>query len=116
VEDLIRAIILVHSGGLTIFPTVSDKILDAFTQVEEESGVDKLEFDADLTEREKQVLTMMAQGKTNKEIGEVLFISENTVKGHLRWIMAKLHVRNRQQAVALAVGKVAVAREKRPGA
>jgi two-component system NarL family response regulator len=105
VEDLIRGIALVHAGGMIIFPPVSDMLFDAFAQQEEEAGADKAEYDADLTDREKQVLAMMAQGKTNKEIGESLFISENTVKVHMSRILAKLHVRNRQQAVALTVGK-----------
>jgi two-component system NarL family response regulator len=105
VENLIRAIAQVHSGELVIFPPVSDKIIEAFACQEEEPSPDKTNYDADLTEREKQVLAMMAQGKTNKEIGEALFISENTVKVHMSRILAKLHVRNRQQAVALTVGK-----------
>jgi len=103
VEDLIRGIVLVHTGGLIIFPPPSDKLFEEFAH-QEEAGADKAEQDADLTEREKQVLAMVAQGKTNKEIGEALFITENTVKVHMSRILGKLRVRNRQQAVALAVG------------
>lgn len=55
-----------------------------------------------LTEREVQVLGMVGTGATNKEIAEQLIITENTVKVHLRNILDKLHLRNRQQAAAYA--------------
>ena len=55
-----------------------------------------------LTEREVQVLAMVGTGATNKEIGESLIITENTVKVHLRNILDKLNLRNRQQAAAYA--------------
>jgi len=51
-----------------------------------------------LTPRESQVLELVAQGLTNKEIGDKLFISENTVRSHLRFILDKLHMNNRVQA------------------
>lgn len=55
-----------------------------------------------LTGREREVLTQVAQGSTNKEIAEDLVITENTVKVHLRSILDKLNLRNRQQAAAFA--------------
>src|SRR5438034_1068246 len=58
---------------------------------------------ADLTEREKEVLQLLAAGLTNKEIGTRLDIAENTVKNHLKNILAKLHLQNRVQAAALAI-------------
>ena len=56
-----------------------------------------------LTERELEVLKLLATGKTNKEIGAQLNIAENTVKNHLKNILAKLHLENRVQAAAMAV-------------
>jgi two-component system NarL family response regulator len=53
--------------------------------------------------REKEVLQRVAKGSTNKEIAAQLFISENTVKNHLRNILAKLHLQNRVQAAAYAL-------------
>ena len=57
----------------------------------------------DMSPREDEVLQLVAQGATNKEIADSLFISENTVKTHLRNIMDKLHLANRSQAAAYAV-------------
>jgi len=55
-----------------------------------------------LSEREMEVLQMLAEGRGNREIGERLFISENTVKAHLRSVNAKLEAGNRTQAVSNA--------------
>jgi len=55
-----------------------------------------------LTEREAEVLQLLAGGKSNKDIGTQLFISEFTVKGHLRNIFAKLHVMSRTEAITAA--------------
>lgn len=57
----------------------------------------------ELTEREVQVLRLLASGASNKEIGSTLFISENTVKKHIYNILAKLHVKNRVEAAAYAI-------------
>lgn len=73
---------------------------DLAAGVEKESARD---MDADLSPREGEVLQLVAQGATNKEIAESLFISENTVKTHLRSIMEKLHLANRSQAAAYAI-------------
>jgi len=63
------------------------------------------ESETNLSQREAEVLRLVAKGKTNKEIAATLFITANTVKVHLSRILEKLHVRNRQQAVALAMEK-----------
>ncbi len=56
-----------------------------------------------LSERETDILNLVSKGNTNKEIGEELFISENTVKAHLKNILTKLDLRNRQQLIAYAL-------------
>ena len=60
--------------------------------------------DAGLTERESDLLAMLPTGMTNRELAAYLYVSENTVKTQLRGLFAKLGVRNRVQAVALADG------------
>src|ERR1700741_1476009 len=59
----------------------------------------------DLTTREKEILQLLAMGLTNKEIGARINIAENTVKNHLKNILAKLHLQNRVQAATLAIQK-----------
>jgi DNA-binding NarL/FixJ family response regulator len=105
VDNVIRGIVLVHAGALVVFPPMSEECIKAFGHQVEETVKEKAEYDAELTEREKEVLSMSAQGKTNKEISEALSISEHTVKVYMSRILAKLHVRNRQQAAARTAGQ-----------
>ena len=103
-EELIQAIFHVVQGGAIISPLMATKLLAEFkglgTRVTAEPT---RETEAKLSPREDEVLRLVAQGATNKEIAESLFISENTVKTHLRNIMEKLHLANRSQAAAYAV-------------
>ena len=57
-----------------------------------------------LTDREREVLVLLASGKTNKEIAEILFITTNTVKRHLKAVFAKLDIHTRSAAAAKAIG------------
>ncbi len=103
-DELIHAILHIAQGGVIVSPLMATTLLTEFkdlsTGVERESipGVE-----ADLSPREGEVLQLVAQGATNKKIADSLFISENTVKTHLRNIMEKLHLANRSQAAAYAV-------------
>ncbi|MFN2177480.1 MAG: response regulator transcription factor, partial [Anaerolineales bacterium] len=63
---------------------------------------DALEVDEPLTEREQEVLRHVSEGLSNQEIANVLCLSENTVKKHLRNILQKLHLNNRVQAAVFA--------------
>lgn len=102
-RELIDSIRLVAQGEAIISPTVAGKLLDEFKQTDKEK-LDK-ELNGGLSLREQEVLQLVAQGASNKEIAEQLFISETTVKAHLRTILQKLHARNRAEAVALAATK-----------
>ena len=105
-EELTHAIFHIARGGVIVSPLMATKLLTEFkdlkTGVERESVP---QSDAVLSPREGEVLQLVAKGATNKEIGESLFISENTVKTHLQNIMEKLHLANRSQAAAYAVEK-----------
>ncbi|MFO8101181.1 MAG: response regulator transcription factor [Dehalococcoidia bacterium] len=106
IEKLIDAIWRIYEGEVIISAPLARKLLQEF------SGKDDVRFepqlkdhDTELTKREVEVLHLVAEGRTNREIADTLFITENTAKVHMRNIMDKLHVRNRQQAVRLATRK-----------
>ncbi len=103
-EELIQAIFHIAQGGAIISPLMATKLLSEFKNLGTRTVIKSTqEADADLSPREGEVLKLVAQGATNKEIADSLFISENTVKTHLRNIMDKLHLANRSQAAAYAV-------------
>ncbi|MDZ4247523.1 MAG: response regulator transcription factor [Dehalococcoidia bacterium] len=99
-EELIQAIIHIAKGGVIVSPAMAAKLLTEFKPGVEERP--SHEGGARLSKREEEVLQQVAKGATNKEIAGALFISENTVKTHLRAIMDELHLVNRSQAAAYA--------------
>lgn len=102
-EELVQAIIHVAKGGVIVSPSMATKLLSEFkTTLRKELEPKEA---TDLSQRELEVLQLLAQGASNKEIANSLLISENTVKTHLRNILEKLHLVNRSQAAAYAVKK-----------
>jgi len=100
VGELVKSIELIGNGEVVVSPPLSEKLVGKFASMrkrEAESGP------AGLTEREIEIVRLLAQGATNKEMAEKLFIARNTVKVHLKNILEKLQLRNRQQLVAYAV-------------
>jgi DNA-binding NarL/FixJ family response regulator len=95
--DIIRAVRDVHAGRSALGETIMQKMM---AQVSSASQVKTIE---NLTEREMEVLTLVAQGYTNKAIGLQLGISDRTVQGHLAHIFAKLQAGSRTEAVMRAV-------------
>lgn len=91
-HDIVRAICAVHSGHAFIEPVIAGRLLTS-------SGVVRT---AVLTERQREVLRLAADGLANKQIAHALGVSERTVKYHMTCILKKLDARNRAQAVALA--------------
>ena len=98
-EELSQAIFHIAKGGVIVSSSMAEKLL---TEFKAEEG-HKEEDDSGLSRREGEVLQLVAKGASNKEIARDLFISENTVKTHLRNILDKLHLANRSQAVAYAI-------------
>ncbi len=105
-EELIHAIFHIAQGGVIVSPLMATKLLAEFKDQGTGTARDTIrETEATISPREGEVLQLVAQGATNKEIADALFISDNTVKTHLRNIMEKLHLANRSQAAAYAVKK-----------
>jgi len=103
-EELIQAILHIAQGGVIVSPIMATKLLTEFKGLEAEGKKESIqETESNLSPREGEVLQLITQGATNKQIADSLFISENTVKTHLRNIMDKLHLANRSQAAAYAV-------------
>ncbi|MDO9456126.1 response regulator transcription factor [Nocardioides sp.] len=101
IEEVAQAIRVVADGQSLISPSMAIKLIDEFKQMsrpERESGPALR-----LTERELDVLRLVAQGHSNKEIAARLFISENTVKNHVRNMLEKLQLHSRMEAVMYAV-------------
>ncbi|SEP13061.1 response regulator [Propionispora vibrioides] len=89
-------IVSIAQGEAPISRVLAAKILQEF------AGQKQTVADSRLSEREQEVLQLISQGLSNKEISETLYLSESTVKNHLRNILDKLHVQNRMQLIAFA--------------
>ncbi len=102
--DLVDAIFDLARGGAIVSPLMATSLLAEFKSISPSEGQSPVDDPvvSEVSPREHEVLQLVAQGSTNREIAEALFISENTVKTHLRSIMEKLHLANRSQAAAYA--------------
>jgi DNA-binding NarL/FixJ family response regulator len=98
---LVSALRAVASGDAVVSPSVTRRLLDRFVGTGGAPMRDTTELDV-LTDREREVLVLIAKGMSNLEIAEALFLSEATVKTHVGRILAKLDLRDRVQAVVLA--------------
>ncbi len=106
VDVFVRALRTISDGGVVVSNGLAGNLrarvtLDLRTQ-----------SPSSLTSREYEVLSLLGNGLTNREIGERLFVSEHTVKVHLRNVLTKLNLRNRQQAAAYAAQRGLVNDEK----
>jgi DNA-binding NarL/FixJ family response regulator len=101
IDEVAQAIRVVADGQSLISPSMAIKLLDEFKQM---SRSDRQQVPTPrLTERELEVLKLVAHGLNNREIAKRLFISENTVKNHVRNILEKLQLHSRMEAVMYAV-------------
>ncbi len=99
-EELVAAVRIVASGEALLAPSVTRRLIAEFASRPEPviapAGLDEL------TEREREVLVLMAQGASNAEIAGRLFVAETTVKTHVGHVLRKLDLRDRAQAVVFA--------------
>jgi DNA-binding NarL/FixJ family response regulator len=98
--ELIDAVRMVATGESLIFPAITRRLIEHFV-----SRIDSAEQQSrigDLTDREKEVLRLIARGHSNREIAEELYVGHETVKSHVKAVLMKLGVRDRTQAVIAA--------------
>jgi two-component system NarL family response regulator len=103
VADAVRA---VHGGQSLINPSMAGKLLTEFATLARRDQVEERPQQVPapkLTDREMEVLKLVARGMNNRDIAKELFISENTVKNHVRNILEKLQIHSRMEAVMIAV-------------
>jgi len=98
-EQLLAAIRVVAAGDALLSPSVTRRVIERFNRFPDAAPPPGL---SDLTERELDVLRLVARGLSNAEIGEELYISETTVKTHVTHILQKMQLRDRVQAVVVA--------------
>ena len=101
-EDLVAGVRVVAGGEALLAPSVTKRLITEFAKRPAgEKQRDSADLD-ELTDREREVLTLIAQGLANREIAAQLFVSEGTVKTHIKRIFFKLGLRDRAQAVIFA--------------
>ena len=99
VEDLVKSIDLIGKGEVVISPPLAEKLVGKFASMRQKEA----EEPTGLTNREVEIVKLLPKGLTNKEMAETLFVTDNTVKVHVKNILEKLQLRNRQQLAAYAV-------------
>jgi DNA-binding NarL/FixJ family response regulator len=104
-DDLIAAMRIVGRGGKTLDPASSAAVIEQIRRGNIVTEEDRLA--AQLTERELKILDLIAEGLTNREIGEQLYLSEKTVKHHVSDILSKLGMTRRVEAAGFAIRRAA---------
>lgn len=103
-KEISEAIRTVYEGGTLINPSVATTIMDRFKEIAiSEEMASQSEEVKQLTQRERDICTLLAEGKNNREISSALFLSEGTVKNHITNILSKLELRDRTQLAIFAV-------------
>ena len=102
-EELGETLTRLSAGEPALSPVLAVKILDEFARASREPAKPPAGPEEELTAREREVLGLVAEGATNREIAAALYISENTVGFHMKHILGKLHVKNRAHAAAYAI-------------
>jgi DNA-binding NarL/FixJ family response regulator len=104
-DEIARAIDAVRDGDAQLDPSVQRRLVDALATGTQPSRRRRADLPDGLTQREVEVLTLIASGRSNAEIARELFISEATVKTHINNLFAKAGLRDRAQAVTYAYRK-----------
>jgi two-component system response regulator DevR len=99
-DDLVRAIEAVGRGEALLDPSVTQRV---FQEVRKAAREEEASAFAELTQQEMHVLQLVSEGRTNRQIAEILYLGEGTVRNYVSSILSKLNVRNRAEAAAYAV-------------
>lgn len=102
-SDLVGAIQAVSQGDAFLYPSIARRLLEEYLQ-KAQAGEERESYDG-LTGREREVLRMIAEGRSNKEIADVLSLSVRTVQAHRANLMGKLHMHDRTELVRYAIRK-----------
>jgi DNA-binding NarL/FixJ family response regulator len=100
-QELLAALRVIADGNALLSPSVTKRLIEEFARQPEIESIESPQI-ADLTERELEVLRLLASGLSNREIAAELYIGEATAKTHVSRVLTKLGVRDRVQAVVLA--------------
>jgi two-component system, NarL family, nitrate/nitrite response regulator NarL len=103
-EELMESLNIIARGDIIVSRGIAEQLVQGMTESEDQG-----ELFNSLSERQREIISLIVDGLTNREIASTLIITENTVKVHLRNILDKLDLRNRQQLAAVAVQKGLVA-------
>ena len=101
-ENLFAAIRAAARGESFLQPSVTTRVLAEFTRLSDQPAASSSTLIEPLSDREREILRLIARGSTNREIAEALFITEGTVKNHVTNILSKLDARDRTQAALKA--------------
>jgi DNA-binding NarL/FixJ family response regulator len=105
-EELIKALTEAYNGGSPMTPSVARKVISSFQNINDSNSDNKT---SELNEREQQILSLMAQGKSYNAIADEVYLSVDGVYYHIRHIYEKLHVHSRAEAVAQGIKKRLIA-------
>ena len=103
-EELMESLNIIARGDIIVSRGIAEQLVQGMTESDDQG-----ELFNSLSERQREIISLIVDGLTNREIASTLIITENTVKVHLRNILDKLDLRNRQQLAAVAVQKGLVA-------
>jgi DNA-binding NarL/FixJ family response regulator len=100
-RDLVAAVRVIAAGEALLSPSVTRRLIEEFAR-QPEPGAPATSLPADLTDREREALVLLAKGLSNREIAAEMYVGEATAKTHVSHLLTKLGVRDRVQAVVLA--------------
>lgn len=101
-EELVEAVRVVHRGESAVAPRLLTRLIGSFVRVPERRGAAMPPEVARLTDREREILVLIARGRSNTEIADELHLAGSTIKSHVSSLFAKVGVQNRAQAVIVA--------------